>query len=154
MQHGELAPVIEKVVAEFRPLAGSADSRIELDLDTQAAALFDADALRQILLNLLDNAVKYGPSGQSIRIALRDAADTLELTVCDDGPGIPHEERERIWDGYYRLERERKSAIAGTGIGLAVVRDLVTRLGGLVRIDSADEAGACFVVTLPKTGPG
>ena len=154
MQHGELAPVIEKVVAEFRPLAESADNRIELDLDKQAAAPFDADALRQILLNLLDNAVKYGPAGQCIRVTLRDAADAVELGVCDEGPGIPVAERERIWDGYYRLERERRSAIAGTGIGLAVVRDLVTRQGGSVRIDGADDAGACFVVTLPKTGPG
>jgi signal transduction histidine kinase len=151
--HAELAPVIEKVVAEFRPLAESADNCIELDLDKQAAALFDADALRQILLNLLDNAVKYGPAGQTIRVSLRDASDAVELGVCDEGPGIPAAERERIWGGYYRLERERQSAIAGTGIGLAVVRDLVTRLCGSVRIDSADDTGACFVVTLPKTRP-
>jgi signal transduction histidine kinase len=151
--HAELAPVIEKVAAEFRPLAESADNRIELDLDKQAAALFDADALRQILLNLLDNAVKYGPAGQRIRVSLRDASDAVELGVCDEGPGIPAAERERIWDGYYRLERERQSAIAGTGIGLAVVRDLVTRLGGSVRIDAGDDTGACFIVTLPKTRP-
>ena len=150
---GELAPVVEKVVAEFRPLAESADNSIELDLDKQAAALFDADALRQILLNLLDNAVTYGPSGQCVRVSLHDAGDAVELTVCDAGPGIPHEERERIWDGYYRLERERQSAIAGTGIGLAIVRDLVMRLGGSTRIDDGDETGACFVVTLPKTRP-
>ena len=152
-QHGELAPVIEKVVAEFRPLAEPADNKIELHLDEHAAALFDADALRQILLNLLDNAVKYGPSGQCVRVALRDADNAVELSVCDQGPGVPAADRDRIWEGYYRLDRERQSAIAGTGIGLAVVRDLVNRLGGSTWIDDGDSAGACFFVTLPKLRP-
>ena len=144
-----LAPTVTRVVDEFRLLADAAGNTIELDLDSDADAAFDDDALRRILLNLLDNAVKYGPEGQTIRVALQSAANGARLSVADQGPGVPAPEREKIWDGYYRLERERDSAIAGTGIGLAVVHDLVTRLGGKAWVERGDDAGAVFIVKLP-----
>jgi signal transduction histidine kinase len=147
---GQPAPLIRRVVEEFRPLAESANNTIELDLDSEADARFDDDALRQILLNLLDNAVKYGPEGQRILVTLCNEPSAVRLAVCDQGPGVPAAEREKIWRNYHRLERERDSAIAGTGIGLAVVHDLVMRLGGSARVESAEEGGACFVVELPK----
>ncbi len=140
-----LAPTVERVVEEFRLLADAAGNTIELDLDNDSQAAFDDDALRRILLNLLDNAVKYGPEGQTIRVELKSTANGARLSVQDQGPGVPAAEREKVWDGYYRLERERDSAIAGTGIGLAVVRDLVTSLGGTARV----EDDATFVVELP-----
>lgn len=146
---GPLAPTIEQVVDEFRLLANAESNTIELDLDGDAKAAFDEDALRRILLNLLDNAVKYGPAGQRIHVTLRPTGDGARLSVVDKGPGVPEEERGRIWDDYYRLERARDSAIAGTGIGLAVVRDLVQRMGGKVWVECADDAGSTFVVELP-----
>ncbi len=147
---GRLTPLIERVVDEFRPLADAANNTIELELNEDAEASFDEDALRQVLVNLLDNAVKYGPEGQRIRVTVADAPAAVHITVTDQGPGVPAAERERIWDSYHRLERERDSAIAGTGIGLAVVHDLVTRQGGLVRVDNDEDGGASFVVSLPK----
>jgi signal transduction histidine kinase len=102
-----------------------------------------------VLLNLLDNAVKYGPPGQHIRVTLAPDSGHAVLAVEDEGPGIPTEERERVWTPFYRLSRDIDSAVAGSGIGLSVVRELVERHGGRVRVESAPRQGARFVVTLP-----
>jgi len=149
LAHTGLAPLVQRVVDEFRPLAEGAGNSLQVDLDARAEAVIDNDALRQILLNLLDNAVKYGPSGQIVRISLQQQPDSVRLSVSDQGPGVPRADREKIWGGYYRLERERHSAIAGTGIGLAVVRELVTQHGGSVWADDSGDGGACFVVEFP-----
>ncbi len=148
---GKLAPVVERVAEEFRPLAAAAGATIEWKLDNDAEAEFDNDALRRILLNLLDNAVKYGPEGQRINVVLEQTATAVRLAVADQGPGVPAADREKIWNAYHRLERERESAIAGTGIGLAVVRDLVAAMGGTSRAESGDDGGATFIVELPGT---
>ena len=149
-QTTRLAPLVASVAEEFRVLAEASGSRIDIDIDQQAEAVVDPDALRQILLNLLDNAVKYGPESQVIRVRLGVGDGFVSLSVADNGPGIPESERERIWDHYVRLDRERESAIAGTGIGLAVVHDLVSRHGGRVRIESSASGGARFVIELPS----
>ena len=146
----DLVPLVQRVVDEFRPLAEGAGNSLLVDLDARAEAEVDTDALRQILLNLLDNAIKYGPEDQTVRVSLQQRTDSIRLSVCDQGPGIPRADREKIWGGYYRLERERDSAIAGTGIGLAVVRELVTLQGGSVRVVDSEDGGACFVIEIPR----
>ncbi len=145
----QLAPLVERVVEEFRPLAAAAGIVIKPELDADTEASFDDDAMRRVLLNLLDNAVKYGPEGQRIAVSLETTATGARLAVSDQGPGVPAADRDRIWDAYQRLERERESAIAGTGIGLAVVRELVARMRGATRIESNDDGGATIVVELP-----
>src|SRR5207244_135699 len=82
------------------------------------------------LLNLLDNAVKYGPPAQVVTVGLAAGEQRARIWVDDEGPGIPPADRERVWDRFWRLERDRGSAVAGTGIGLAVVRELVALHGG------------------------
>jgi len=109
----------------------------------------DANAMRQVLLNLLDNAIKYGPPGQTVCVELYRQSGKICCAVSDQGPGVPRSERERIWDAYYRLDRERNSAIAGTGIGLAVVSDLVERHHGTIRIEDNENVGIRFVVEIP-----
>ena len=146
----QLAPVIESVVEEFRPIAAAADMRITVAADETAQAAIDQDALRQALLNLLDNAVKYGPPGQEICVELACDASTARIAVSDEGAGIPPQSRDEIWKPYTRLPREREAAIAGTGIGLSVVHDIVQRLGGRVYVDAATENGARFVIELPQ----
>src|SRR5438046_5833073 len=108
-----------------------------------------------MLLNLVDNAVKYGPSGQTVTLALAVADGRARVSVDDEGPGIPAAERERIWDRFWRLERDRGSAVAGTGIGLSVVRELVALHGGRTWVEGAPAsergagAGSRFVIELP-----
>ena len=144
-----LRPIIERVVDEFRPLSGQERANIVCHFAANAIADVDADAIRQILMNLLDNAVKYGPVTQTICVEVTQRPGWIRLIVADEGPGIPRDDRERIWGGYYRLNRERKSAIAGTGIGLAVVRELATLHGGRTWVESNNGIGARFVVEFP-----
>jgi signal transduction histidine kinase len=122
-------------------------------LEASAIVLLDRDALRQILLNLLDNAVKYGPAGQTITVGSEIAGDRARLWVEDQGPGIPHEDRHRVWEPYVRLTREAESSTGGSGIGLSVVRELVTLHGGRTRAEGAPGGGARVVIELPLSQP-
>ena len=112
-------------------------------------AAVDEDAVRQIVLNLLDNAVKYGPAGGVVHVAVTPAGGEVRIAVDDQGPGVPPAERKRIWRRYERLERERERAIAGAGIGLAVVQELVELHGGRAWVESGASGGAVFQVALP-----
>ena len=111
----------------------------------------DPGAVRQMLLNLLDNAVKYGPAGQEVRISATHENGVARLWVTDGGPGIPRADRERVWERFWRLERDRGSSIAGSGIGLAVVRELATLHHGRAWIDDPgpDGSGTRVVIELP-----
>jgi signal transduction histidine kinase len=149
----ELAPLVAEIVASFRPVAVGAGARLTTRLASGLQARVDADAWRQVLLNLLDNAVKYGPRGQEVAVTLEGAGGGLRLAVEDEGPGIPPDERERVFERFHRLERDRASAVAGTGLGLAVVRELVTRHGGRCVVESSRRGGARVVVELPVAVP-
>jgi len=148
-QTHELSELVVNVVTEFQPLARAAHVKLDTDLLAGITVRVDRDALRQVLLNLLDNAVKYGPGAQHIQVRMEARPGWVRVSVADSGPGIPRQERERIWGGYYRLDRERESAIAGTGIGLAVVREIVALHGGTCWVEEAEAGGACFVVEIP-----
>ena len=120
----------------------------DLDVPESCTAHVDRDAFKQILLNLLDNAVKYGPDGQRIGVVLIPVDHSFSLMVEDEGPGIPNGEREQVWMKFYRLDRDRDTHQTGTGIGLAVVHDLVMRHGGSCRVEEGTR-GARFVVQMP-----
>jgi len=126
----------------FAPLAAARGVTLCTELTDGVVAPVDADALRQMLLNLLDNAVKYGPSGQTVTLSLKVTDGRALVCVDDQGPGIPAADRERIWDRFWRLERDRGSAVAGTGIGLSVVRELVALHGGRVWAEDVPAGGA------------
>jgi len=148
-----LAPMVRAVVESFSPLADTRGVRLAMSLAEGVVAWVDEGALRQMLLNLLDNAVKYGPDGQTVTVGIDPAAGArAHLWIQDQGPGIPAAERERIWEQFWRLERDRGSAVAGTGIGLSVVRELATLHGGRVWVEVAPGGGARFVIELPAAG--
>jgi signal transduction histidine kinase len=109
----------------------------------------DPDALRQILLNLLDNAAKYGPDGQTVVVGTSRDGAHVRIWVEDEGPGIPEAERARVWEPYIRLERGEEHATGGSGIGLAVVKELVELHGGRAWAEDASHGGARLVVELP-----
>jgi signal transduction histidine kinase len=160
---GQLSPVstdvtseIDEIVSGFEPLAQAQGVQLTTQLERGIVADVDRGALRQVLLNLLDNAVRYGPRGQNVTITTSSAGDTWTLEVADEGPGIPAEESDRIFAPYYRMKRDAGGAVGGTGIGLAVVHRIVNEHGGHVHVapkngDGAD--GARFVVVLPIDGP-
>ncbi|MEL7451068.1 MAG: HAMP domain-containing sensor histidine kinase [Pseudomonadota bacterium] len=144
-----LGNVVRSVVDEFQVLAESTGARIEATIADDVVTTIDADAVRQVLLNLLDNAVKYGPPKQTVHVTLEAREGIARISVADEGPGIPAGERGRIWESYYRLDRERRSAIAGTGIGLAVVAELAAALNGKLHVDDNGGTGARFSLDVP-----
>jgi signal transduction histidine kinase len=137
----------------FAPLARARKMLVATALDASAVISLDRDAFRQILLNLLDNAVKYGPVGQTITVGSEIAGDHARVWVEDQGPGIPNDDRHRVWEPYVRLNRDAESATGGSGIGLSVVRELVSLHGGHTRAESAPAGGARVVIELPLTQP-
>jgi signal transduction histidine kinase len=125
-----------------------------------AGGWIDAAALRQIVINFIENALKFGPDGQTVTVTVDlerpaapgSAGGLLRLTVDDEGPGVPPADRDRIWQPFVRLA-EGGSAPAGTGLGLSVVRQLVAELGGRWSVFNVPGRGARFRVELPLAAP-
>src|SRR6266480_2959321 len=135
-----LAPLVREVIDGFAPLAAARGARLSTAVPEDLVVPADPGAVRQMLLNLLDNAVKYGPAGQEIRVGATRDNGIARLWVDDGGPGIPSADRERVWERFWRLERDRGSSVAGSGIGLAVVRELAFLHHGRAWIDDANPA--------------
>jgi len=115
----------------------------------------DPERLRQVFANLIDNAIKYGRSEGRVEVAGRALVDgRIEMRVRDDGPGIPADAVERIFERFYRVDKARSREQGGTGLGLAIVKNVVQAHGGEVRVESAPGAGTAFIITLPAEPAG
>jgi len=137
-----LAPLVQEVLDGFAPLAAARGATLAATVPEDLVVPADPGAVRQMLLNLLDNAVKYGPAGQEVRVGAKRDNSIARLWVDDGGPGIPRADRERVWERFWRLERDRGSSVAGSGIGLAVVRELADLHHGRAWIDdTSPDAG-------------
>jgi signal transduction histidine kinase len=145
-----LAPLVRDVVAGFAPVAAAAETRLAIVRLDDVAAPLDDEAMRQVLLNLLDNAVKYGPRGQTVSLGLALTGGRGRLWVEDEGPGIPPGERARVWRPFVRLARDVDRQTAGSGIGLSLVREIVTRHRGTATIEGTVGGGTRVVVELPE----
>jgi PAS domain S-box-containing protein len=145
----DLGPLVESVLASMRLRA---PEQVELRLDRNgdaAVALGDEDKLRQVLVNLLDNAIKYSPDGGDVTVELAGGSGRTSLTVRDGGLGIPPAEQERIFEKFYRLDPALTRGVGGSGLGLFISRELVSRMGGTLTVRSDPGEGAAFVVDLP-----
>jgi two-component system phosphate regulon sensor histidine kinase PhoR len=114
----------------------------------------DPDALRQVMDNLVDNAIKYTPNGGRITVRWNAAADTVNFEVSDTGVGIPPEDLPRVFERFYRVDKARSRSVGGTGLGLAIVKHLVQAMKGQVRASSTVGKGTTFRVTLPRAAGG
>ncbi len=124
------------------------DVRIDVDEGVQVAA--DAQALDQILVNLLDNAVKYTPGGGHVVVEAEPRETGVRIAVRDDGPGIDERHRDRIFERFYRVDKGRSREMGGTGLGLAIVKHLVAALGGEIGVEPAAGGGSVFWVILER----
>ena len=108
----------------------------------------DEELIRQVIVNLLDNAIKYTPSGGKITVSiLHRTTQKVQVSVCDTGPGIPEEKRERIFEGHFRLKRDQEKE--GYGLGLSLCRKIIRAHYGQIWVDSVLNQGSCFQFTLP-----
>src|SRR4029077_4465593 len=139
---------VQATIDDWIPLAGAADVRIVARLDPAVIATADRSALRQMLLNLLDNAFKYGAPSHDVTVGVDATNGRARVWVEDHGDGIPARERERVWSSFYRLERHANSAVAGSGIGLYVVRELARLHGGDAWVEDAPSGGARIIIEL------
>jgi signal transduction histidine kinase len=144
---------IEYVMDAFAPLAREKDVKLTSTSEVRSLASVDSQALRQLLLNLLENAVKYGPRGQTVTIGASESADNVRVWIDDEGPGVPDEERDAIWIPFQRGKVGIQSRAGGSGIGLSVVRDLAAEHGGKVWVDPSNTGGARFIAEFGVAKP-
>jgi signal transduction histidine kinase len=141
-----------EVVEEMRNVfANRDDVVIELDASDETALVpCDSDKLRQVLINLVDNAVKYSPDGGRVQVRVEPNEHRLRLLVLDEGLGIAHGEQQRIFGKFYRVDPQQSRGVGGTGLGLYISRELVRLMGGQLSVTSKENEGSTFVVELPR----
>ncbi len=145
----EISAEVAEIVEGYRLYAQSRKAEVRAEVQEGVMVSVDRGALRQIVLNLLENALKYGPAGQRVVVGLALFTDAARLWVDDEGPGIPASRREEVFAPFYRLARDSGSSVAGSGIGLAVVRQLAVLHRGRAWAEDAPGGGARIVVEIP-----
>jgi two-component system phosphate regulon sensor histidine kinase PhoR len=150
----DVAESCSALVSELEVRFRSADLSAELEGDTSAVALADRRALDHVLLNLLDNAIKYTPSGGWITVRVTREADGVLVEVRDTGVGIPSRDLGRVFERFYRVDRSRSCEVGGSGLGLAIVRHLVEGMRGSISVESEVDRGSTFRVRLPAAPEG
>jgi signal transduction histidine kinase len=141
---GSVAPVLEEVAEKLRPHARSQGFALDLEIEPGLPAVrFDRDALLQVLFNLVDNAMKYARAAEQRQVVLeaRREAGGVAVAVRDHGPGVAPRHLARIFQPFYRGEEELTRTTQGTGIGLALVKELAERMGAAVRAANATGGG-------------
>jgi signal transduction histidine kinase len=109
----------------------------------------DPDKVRQVLTNLVDNAIKYSPDGGSVQVEVKRLGTVVLFSVRDEGLGIPLAEQDRVFEKFYRLDPELNRGVGGTGLGLYISRELVRHMGGRLNVVSKPGGGSTFRVELP-----
>ncbi|MGE5185659.1 MAG: sensor histidine kinase [Acidobacteriota bacterium] len=151
----DIAPTGVRTVAEqsmtaIEPQAKQRGVEVVIDIADSVSALADPKALDQILVNLIDNAVKYTGANGHVRVDAKELADAVRIEVRDDGPGIADKHRERIFERFYRADPSRSREAGGTGLGLSIVKHLVESMRGEVGVEPNSPRGAIFWLRLPR----
>jgi len=150
----EILPFYELVEDVLRYIQEAAEKKkisISFELLTPLTVKADRNYLEQILINLIDNAIKYGKEGGKITVsAVQRNQSEVEVSVSDNGIGIPKEDLPRIFERFYRVDKGRSQELGGTGLGLSIVKHLVQAHGGNVWAESQPGQGSTFYFTIPK----
>ncbi|CAN5326802.1 hypothetical protein BH23CHL1_BH23CHL1_25800 [soil metagenome] len=147
--HVELDDILAEIMHDVQMV--SPGHIVQLEANDEVSVLGDAERLRQLVWNLVENAMRYTPAGGTIILSLRRRARVAEIGVTDAGIGIPEEHLSHIFDRFYRVDRGRSRALCGTGRGLSIVRQVAEAHGGQVRVRSTVGVGTTFTVFLPMT---
>lgn len=149
-----LGALVVEAVDGMRARAAAKGLGIRLEASEPAPVILgDATLLRQAVANLVDNAVKYTPSGGSVTVGVRAVEQEVLITVTDNGIGIAPENQVRLFEKFYRIHRRDSGEVQGSGLGLAIVKSIVERHGGRVWVESALNQGSTFTIALPIRTP-
>jgi two-component system phosphate regulon sensor histidine kinase PhoR len=147
--HVNAAEVAALVVAAARAhLPKGIDLSLEAAADLPPVAA-DSDKVRQVLVNLVENAIKYSPEGGEVEVTIETVRDRVRFAVQDRGLGIPAGEQERIFEKFYRLDPNLTRGVGGTGLGLYISREIVRRMDGRIWVESVPGEGSTFTFELP-----
>lgn len=147
----DLVPIVRKQVDALRPLLSSRHG-LRLETDRQSMVVRgDADRLATVIVNLLDNAIKYSPRGGEIGVKVAASSGRAFISVSDQGVGIDPEDFPKLFTRFSRLEQEEVRAVDGTGLGLYIAREIARRHGGDIMVESRPGAGSRFTLSLPTT---
>lgn len=145
----DLAQAAQRASEAIRPKAQAKDIGVEIAVPAGLVAVADLRALEQVLLNLLDNAVKYTGPGGRVKVTGKRRGNDVEVAVKDSGAGIEAKHLTRIFERFYRVDKGRSRELGGTGLGLSIVKNLVNLMQGEVWVDSKPGEGSTFFVELP-----
>ena len=148
----DVLPVLEQVMRMMTLVAQERHVELIYDAAGACTVLATRDEIHQAIYNLTDNAVKYSGSGAVVQVSLRREQDWVVLKVADNGPGIPEEDINRIFERFYRVDKARSRGAGGTGLGLSIVSDTVRKRGGSVEAANRPEGGAVFTARWPWKG--
>lgn len=140
--------LLRSVADEVRPLAGPRQVAVAVDVPG-CTLRGNRQLLHRALFNLVENAVKYNPTGGTVEVSARQTGGLIQIQVTDQGPGIPEECRQQIFEPFFRVDRARSRRQGGTGLGLALVRAIAQFHGGSVRAEPGPNGGSRFVLELP-----
>jgi two-component system phosphate regulon sensor histidine kinase PhoR len=146
----KVADLVERAISILKPIAENKRQTISVLIPSNLELLVgDPEKLIQVLINVLDNAIKYTPENGKISLEVKQAGDTIEIAVSDSGIGIPKKDLSRIFERFYRVDQARSRELGGTGLGLSIVKHIIEAHGGKVSVESELRKGSRFVLTLP-----
>lgn len=145
---------IEDALSQVRPAADAKQIELTTEVDAEDELHADPNALQTLLVNLLDNAVKYTPEGGGVTVRGRRVENGYRVEIEDTGVGIPPEDQERVFERFYRVDRARDRTTGGTGLGLSIVKHIAEAHGGRVGLSSEPGHGSTFTVVLPTPPNG
>jgi signal transduction histidine kinase len=149
----DVLEIARTAVSLFSAQASAKGIELRVVEDDSGNPRLVADSLRlgEVVYNLISNAIKYSPAGSRVRVSVRADSAFICIAVEDSGPGIPEDERERIFERFYRIDRSRAQDSGGRGLGLAIASEIVKAHGGHIEVGDSELGGAAFLVKLPAS---
>jgi two-component system sensor histidine kinase BaeS len=145
------SPLVQRLIATYEPQAARQEIALKVEIDEPIGKiLIDADRFRQVLSNLLSNALQYTPAGGQITTSIAADEEEVSIRITDTGGGIPPEDLELIFERFFRRDPSRSRDTGGSGLGLSIVKSLVERQGGQIRVESKVGEGTSFILSFPR----